>query len=221
MKQARERIASLNSWKEKAEYIWQYYHLWIIGFIAAVLLIIFSVQRFFFHVNDNWFYIMFANTRVDIGDGSNLWKDYVSYTGYDLKEKNVVFNASSYFDYKEGVTGNSYFESFVAFTEGGTLDAITMETDSLAALGESGRLLDLNSEECTSIREKYGDRFIYCKPYDEEYSTDEVPIGIDISDSLLMSREHIYAESCALGIGAGSGHLEAVEAFLDLIYEEE
>lgn len=217
----KKQIAELDGWKAKTQYIWQYYYLWIIGIIAAVCFIIFAVQRFFFHVNDNWFYIMFNNTYAEVGDHSELWKGYVDYTGYDLKEKNVVFNNSSYFDYKEGVTGNSYFEAFVAYTEGGTLDAITMEADSLTALGESGRLIDLNSECCRSIKEKYGDRFLYCNPNDEEYSTDSVPVGIDISDSVLISKYHVYPESCALGIGAGSSHLDAVEAFLDYIYMEE
>lgn len=217
----KEKIAGIEGWKAKAEYIWQYYNLWIIGILAAVFFVIFSIQRFFFHVNENWFYIMFTNTYAEVGDHSDLWKGYVEYTGYDLKEKNVVFNNSAYFDYKENVTGNSYFESFVAYTEAGTLDAITMETDSLTALGESGRLMDLDSEACASIKEKYGDRFLYCEPFDEEYSTEPVAVGIDVSDSILITKYHVYPNTCGLGIGAKSGDIEAVEAFLDYIFLDE
>lgn len=214
---AKKTISEIDGWKAKLEYIWQYYYLWIIGIVAGVFFLIFCINRFFFTVKDNWFYITFNNTYAEVGNDSDLWDGYVDYTGYDLKEKNVVFNNSSYFDYKEGVTGNSYFESFVAYTEGGTLDAITMEADSLTALGESGRLMDLDSEACAAIKEKYGDRFLYCEPYDEDYGSDLVAVGIDISDSILMTEYKIYPDSCALGIGAGSGHLEAVEAFLDYI----
>ncbi len=213
----RKQLAEIDGWKAKAEYIWEYYSLWIIGIVAAVCFIIFCINRFFFSVKENWVYIMFNNTYAEVGNNSDLWDGYVEYTGYDTKEKNVVFNNSSYFDYQENVTGNSYFESFVAYTEAGTLDAITMEADALTALGESGRLTDLNSEECESIREKYGDRFLYCEPYDTEYSTEPVAVGIDISDSILMTEYNIYPGSCALGIGAYSQNIEAVEAFLDYI----
>ncbi|MDO4491365.1 MAG: hypothetical protein Q4B85_09885 [Lachnospiraceae bacterium] len=221
LKKERDKISRIDGWSAKTEYIWQYYKLWIIGIAVLIFFSVFAIRQYFFQVNENWFYITFTNTYAEVGDGSDLWKGYVEYTGYDLKEKNVVFNNSSYFDYKEGVTGNSYFQAFVAYTEGGTLDAITMETDSLTALGESGRLIDLNSEECASIREKYGDRFLYCIPLDTEYSTEPVPVGIDISDSILMTRYHMYNNSCGLGIGAKSGDIDAVEAFLDYLYSED
>lgn len=215
-----KKVRRLDSPKEKLEYIWQYFYLWIIGFVAGVLFLIFFINRFFFTVKENWIYVMFNNTYAEVGDHSDLWDGYVEYTGYDLKEKNVVFNNSSYFDYKDNVTGNTYFESFVAYTETGTLDAITMPADSLIALGESGRLMDLESEEYASIREKYGDRFLYCEPFDEDYGKDQVAVGIDISDSILMTGYHIYPDSCAIGIGSGSVHTEAVEAFLDYIFSE-
>ena len=80
--------------------------------------------------------------------------------------------------------------------------------------------MDLQDERCKSIYEKYKDRLIYTIPYDTEYSKDPVPVGIDISDSILMSKYHIYTEGCALGIGAQSSNIEAVQRFLEYIYEE-
>jgi hypothetical protein len=163
--------------------------------------------------------MIFANTYADAGDHSELWEDYVGYAGFDLTEKAVHFDAASYFDYLKGVTGNSYFEGFVAYADSGTLDAIVMGRDSLAALGQTGRLLDLNSPECASIREKYVDRFLYAVPLDEEYSTEEIPVCIDISDSRLVREYGIYSEPCALGIGALSDNVESVELFLDFLFE--
>ena len=34
-----------------------------------------------------------------------------------------------------------------------------------------------------------------------------------------MTRYHLYTEGCAIGIGAQSEHLEAVELFLDYILQ--
>lgn len=212
------QIREIEGRKARLEYIWQYYRLWIIGIAAAAAFLSFAVNRYFFTARENWIYCMFNNTYAEVGDGSDFWKGYADYTGYDTKEKNIIFNNRSYFDYKENVTGNSYFEAFVAYTEAGTLDVITMEAESLTSLGESGRLMDLDSEACSSIKEKYGSRFLYCEPNDEEYSAEPVAVAIDISDSILMTDYNIYPESCALAIGANSAHLEAVEAFLDYIY---
>jgi hypothetical protein len=82
--------------------------------------------------------------------------------------------------------------------------------------------MDLNSQECAAIREKYADRLIYTEPNNEEYSVEPVPVGIDVSDSLLMTKYHIYGgENCVLGIGAHTEHLDQVENFLDFVFQEE
>lgn len=219
--QEREKIRRLETFRAKAQYIWQYYCLWIVGIICAVLIIGFVIYRYNFALKENWFFITFTNTYAEVGNGSELWDGYVEYTGFDTTVKNVEFNNLSYFDYAtDNAVGNEYYEIFVAHVEAGTLDAVTMEKESLEALGASGRLMDLTDERCTSIMEKYGDRLVYCEPYDEEYSLDLVPVGIDISDSALMTKYGIYPDNCVLGIGAQAQHLDAVEQFLDYIFEE-
>lgn len=216
------KLAEITDRRKKAEYIWQYYKLWIIGIVCAVWFLVFAVVQFTTAVTDYWIFVVFANTYADVGMDSQLWQGYIDYTGCDLKEKNVAFDNAAYFDYGlDHGFGNHYYEAFVTYTDGGVLDAVTMKADSLEALGSSGRLLDLSREECTSIREKYGDKFIYSLPNDTEYSTEPVPVGIDISDSILMTKYHIYTDSCAIGIGAQSGRIQAVEQFLDYLYMEE
>ena len=213
-----QKIAGIPGVRKKTAYIWEYYKLWIIGIIAAVWFVTFAVHQYTTTLREYWCYIIFNNTYADAGDHSRIWDDFVKYAGFDLREKAVVFKADSYFDYLKGVTGNSYFEAFVAYADSGTLDGITMGTESLAELGKTGRLMDLNREECASIREKYGDRLIYCIPNDPEYGSDPVPIGIDVTDSRLVTQYHVYEENCALGIGAGSGNLQSMEQFLDFIF---
>ena len=207
------------STRQKLEYIRDYYWLQITIVVALVSFTIFAVYRATTTLKEHWFYLMVANTREEAGNDSALWEGYVEYTGYDLTQKMVEFNDNSYFDYgNHHAAGNQYYEMFVALTDAGVLDAVTMEPDNLASLGESGRLLDLSADQCAGIREKYEDRFIYAVPYDTEYSEDPVPIGIDVSDSILMTEYHLYADGCALGIGAQSSNIEAVELFLDYIF---
>lgn len=207
--------------RQKIEYVRDYYWLQITIVVVFVSVVSFVGYRAATTLKEYWFCLTIANTREEVGNKSGLWEGYVAYTGYDLTQKMVEFYDDSYFDYgKNHAAGNQYYEMFVALTDAGIMDAVTMEPDNLSSLGESGRLLDLNAEQCASIREKYSDRFIYSIPVDTEYSTDPVPVGIDVSDSILMTKYHIYADGCALGICAQTGNLEAVERFLEYIYLE-
>ena len=216
----REKIAAMTR-RQAAEYIWEYYKLWIIGFVCLVWFTTFAVTRYRMANRDHWLYITFANTRANIGAESELWQGYVDYAGFDLKRKDVVFNNEAYFDYaKDQARGNVYYEVFVGFTDAGVLDAVTMNPGALTALGRTGRLLDLSREACASIREKYGDRFLYTQPYDQQDNGAQVPVGIDISDSRLVTEYHAYTQGAALGIGANSGNIDAVELFLDYIFRE-
>ena len=216
-----QKIKSLKGISKKVEYIWEYYWYWILAIGFAIVFSAYCIYAYNTAVTDYWFYITYANTTADIGDGSDLYNEFIEREGFDLSKKNVEFNNQAYFDYGVNETGNSYFESFITYTDAGTLDSVTMTVDQLTLLGQSGRLLDLNSDQCKSIKEKYGDKFIYCEPYDEDYSDDLVPIGIDVSDSILMTEYKIYEDSCALGIGAASSNIDTVEEFLDFIFEEE
>ncbi len=217
----KEKVAALAGPRAKAEYIWQYYKLWIIGIVCGVSLLGYIIYQVNNVLSENWLYVTFTNTYAEVGADSDLWEDFVAFADFDLTEKNVVFNNTSYFDYasNQGV-GNTYYEVFVSYVDSGTLDCVTMEEDSLVALGATGRLLDLNSEECASIVEKYADRLVYCEPYDEDYSDDLVPVGIDVSDSCLMTEYQLYEDSCVIGIGAYSQNIDAVELFLDYLIGE-
>ncbi len=208
--------------KEAVAYIWMYFKIPIIAIVFVLGFGTFLIVRLATNIPDNWLMVTFANTTVDVGTGSELWEDFTKTAGYDLKAKKVEFNAESYFDYLQNqARGNAYYNAFVTLADAGELDAITMEKDSLAALGQSGRLLDLNEERCASIKQKYADRFIWYEPEDENgKKLEKIPVGIDVSDSILMTKYHLYADSCAIGIGAKSENLKEVEFFIDYILGE-
>ena len=220
LKREKKKISEISGWKDKLLYIWDYYKLWIVGILALIAaVIVFFVQSGMVS-SEHWFYLILANTMEDVGTGSRLCRDFTKYAGFNLQEKDVVFNNQIYFDFTLNTTGNTYFDSFIVFAEAGTLDAITMEGASLTALGQTGRLMDLNCEEASSIRKKYGDRFLYYETEDEEGNPVSFPVGIDISDSILMTDYQLYGHTCALGLGYKSTHLEATEQFLDFILND-
>lgn len=209
--------------REAVQYIWMYFKIPIIAIVFVLGFGTFLIIRIATNIPDNWLTVTFSNTYARVGTGSQLWTDFTEKTGYDLTKKKVEFNAESYFDYlQDQAKGNAYYNAFVSLVDAEELDAITQEKDSLTALGQSGRLLDLNDERCAAIKKKYGDRFLYYEPVDEDGEKGEkIPVGIDLSDSILMTKYHIYADSCALGIGAKSKNLEEIEDFIDFVLESD
>ena len=194
--------------KERLGYIFAYYWLHIFGAVFAVFFIIYFLTHFLFGIKENWIYVTFTNVLTSDEGVNALRDDFIEYTGYDLKEKNVVFNANSYFDATtvQG-TNNSYFQAFVAMIEAGDLDAVIGTKDNIAAVGASGRLKDLSSEEMRELFASYSDRFVYCTPIDEEYSEDEVPVGIDISDSSIAG-EYTITPSGAEAVNYDISYVE-------------
>ena len=207
--------------KQKLRYIWEYYWLPIVGITAGVIFLIYFLYHVLFATKDYWFYVTFVNIRPQIGVESELMEEFVSDRGYDLSKKNVFFNDTCYFDATSySGTNNNYYQMFVATVEAGHLDAVVMEKENLVALGASGRLLDLEAEAYAAYFDKYKDRFVYAVPYDEEYSTEPVAVGIDISGSRLMTEYELYDDTCVLGVGAYTQHPEDVAAFLEFIEGE-
>ena len=216
-REEREKLRALGG-RERLEYIWNYYKLWIIGIVSFLAIGTFLLVRISNNIEGNWLYGIFANTMADAGTGSELWEDFSEYAGLDLTQKKLEFNASSYFDYlKNQAKGNDYYNAFVALADGGILDFVTMEPDSLVALAESGRLADLRLDRCRPLCEGREDRLLYF----ESAEMGRIPIGFDLSDSLLMTRYGLYSEGCALGVAAYSENLEVLELFLRFVLEED
>lgn len=206
--------------KEKLRYIWMYFKIPIIAALFVIGFGTFLIIRIATNIPGNWLTVTFANTSARAGTGTAIWKDFTENTGYDLTKKKVEFNAESYFDYTQNkARGNTYYNTFVGLEDAGEIDAITMAREPMAALGESGRLRDLNSEECASIKKKYADRFIYYTPVEDGEEQAPIPVGIDISDSLVVTKYHVYAGDCALAVGSHSKNIKEVEDFLDFILE--
>ncbi|MBR3077719.1 MAG: hypothetical protein IKH07_07320 [Oscillospiraceae bacterium] len=212
----RKKLRSLSG-KEAIEYIWNYYKLWIIGIAFFLFITIFLAVRISNNIEGYWLYGIFANTMTEAGTGSERWEDFTDYAQLDLSQKKVEFNASSYFDYlKDQAKGNDYYNAFVALADAGILDFVTMEPASLEALAQSGRLTDLRLERCKPLLERYRDRVIWF----HSAESGDIPVGFDISDSLLVTRYRLYPTGCALGVAAHSENLDNVALFLQFVLKE-
>lgn len=202
-------------------YIWEYYKLWIIAILTGVLLLFWGIHHYATTNAENWFFACFANTQADLGDGSEFWSDYAAYAGYDLDEKNLLFHAQCYFDPTGNTFGNGYYQMLIAYMDSGDLDVLVMEKDRLQAFGSSGRLMNLEDERMQTVFERYGDRLVYCEPQKDHNDSTLVPIGIDLSGTVLTGENGAYGNDAVLGVNALAPHLDQIEVFLAYLFENE
>lgn len=217
LKQEKEKISGMPA-RNQIRYIAEYYWLWIAGILFAVFFAAYLIYHLFFTVNENWFFLIITNVSTDEQTIRRMQNDFADYAGYDLKEKQVLINAASYFDASiSGGTNNTYYQVFTAASEAGDLDAVIMSRENLKATGASGILMDLSSSEYADLFAGYEELFVTCIPYDDSYSTEEIPVGIDISSSVLNEQYGLCQEGCVLGVNAHAPHPEAVLTFLRFI----
>ena len=215
----RKKVSKM-SLRELGWYVWTYYRIWIAGIVAVLGVAIFLVVRLITVPGENYFFACFPNTYANLGQGSAFYEDFAEYAGYDLKEKGLEFNASIYCKPSNG-SGSSYYRSLVSFLDSGALDVLVMEREDIEAIGEAGRLLDLEDERMGDFAERWADRLVYVEPAAEtQYVKDWVPVGIDIAGSMLVDKYNAYPDGAVLGVSAQAGHLDQVEVFLNYIFAE-
>ena len=207
--------------RARLKYIWQYYRLWIIGIAFAVGFVGYAVWNYVTVPGDIHFYGILSNTYAQLGKGSDFYNGFVEAAGYDLKTGVVEIDCANYCKPSGRVIGNNYYEKLISMLDGGVDDVWIAGAEDVIAIGEAGRLMDLNGDVMASIREKYADRFIYCTPLDESYSDQPVPIGIDLAGTALTGEYSAYPEGAALAVNASTQRPEQVLVFLDYLFAYE
>lgn len=207
--------------RQAAEYIWQYYKLWIIGIVSALCIGVYLTVLSMTTPSENWLYVCFANVPpgMVLSEDSEIHQSYADYTGMDLTEKKLVFDTNCYCNPSEKTYGNNYYNKMVALLDGGILDLLVMEEADLQAVGSTGRLLDLQGD-FYRLDPKWEDRLVYCENADPDYEKTLVPIGVDLTGSFLTAPDGPYPEGCVVGIGAYSAHPERLEQFLTFFLED-
>ena len=207
--------------RARLKYIWQYYRLWIIGIAFAVGFVGYAIWNYVTVPGNIHFYGIFSNTYAQLGKGSDFYNGFVEAAGYDLKTGVVEIDCANYCKPSGRVIGNNYYEKLISMLDGGVDDVWIAGAEDVIAVGEAGRLLDLNGDAAALIREKYADRFIYCTPLDESYSDKPVPIGIDLAGTTLTGEYSAYPEGAVLAVNACTQRPDQVLVFLDYLFAYE
>lgn len=205
--------------RDRLKYIWQYYRLWIIGIGFVLCFAAYALWNFFTVPGNIHFYAIFSNTYARLGQGSDFYNGFVEAAGYDLSTGVVEIDCANYCKPSGRATGNTYYEKLISMLDAGVDDVWVAEAEDVIAVGEGGRLMDLNTPEAAALKERYGDRFVYCTPLDESYSDQPVPIGIDLSGTALTGEYSAYPGGAVLSVNAYTQRPDQVVVFLDYLFQ--
>lgn len=208
------------SLRGKLSYIVTYY--WVqLGLIVLVLAIgLYLHSQMSVQLAENHFAACFANTTAELGPDSEFGQGFARYAGYDLKQKNLVLMDECWCKPGEASAfNNTYYNLLVTYLDSATLDVLVMPADDLAAVGQSGRLMDLRDERTAAIFEAYQDRLLWVVPNAQsDYGDAPVPVGIDLSGTPLVGTDAPYGESAVLGVNSLAPHPEQAAVFLSYLF---
>ena len=208
------------SLRGKLSYIVTYY--WVqLGLIVLVLALgLYLHSQMSVQLAENHFAACFANTTAELGPDSEFGQGFARYAGYDLKQKNLVLMDECWCKPGEASAfNNTYYNLLVTYLDSATLDVLVMPADDLAAVGQSGRLMDLRDERTAAIFEAYQDRLLWVVPNAQsDYGNDPVPVGIDLSGTPLVGTDAPYGESAVLGVNSLAPHPEQAAVFLSYLF---
>ena len=208
------------SLRGKLSYIVTYY--WVqLGLIVLVLALgLYLHSQMSVQLAENYFAACFANTTAELGPDSEFGQGFARYAGYDLKQKNLVLMDECWCKPGEASAfNNTYYNLLVTYLDSATLDVLVMPADDLAAVGQSGRLMDLRDERTAAIFEAYQDRLLWVVPNAQsDYGDAPVPVGIDLSGTPLVGTDAPYGESAVLGVNSLAPHPEQAAVFLSYLF---
>lgn len=208
------------SLRGKLSYIVTYY--WVqLGLIVLVLALgLYLHSQMSVQLAENHFAACFANTTAELGPDSEFGQGFARYAGYDLKQKNLVLMDECWCKPGEASAfNNTYYNLMVTYMDSATLDVLVMPADDLAAVGQSGRLMDLRDERTAAIFEAYQDRLLWVVPNAQsDYGDAPVPVGIDLSGTPLVGTDAPYGESAVLGVNSLAPHPEQAAVFLSYLF---
>lgn len=209
IRQEKEKIRNMSA-KTAARYIWDYYKIWIIAAVVLAGLLVYFISVYRNRPPEEIWKVAFVNFYDDVSQESDFSQNFVESLEIPAEEGSIVFDNNLFFNLERNSDYyNTYYQRLIAYLEAGTVDCVICEYANLTGIGRTGRFLDLSDDRTASVYERYYDRMVWITTEEGEF-----PIGIDISDSPVLTRMNGYTDGCYLAISSNMAHMELIDEFL-------
>lgn len=166
--------------RKKAEYIWEYYKIPIIGLLAVVVFIITFTRDY--RINKRPYFLDAIVINSDIGYSADnyLLNDFVKYAGVDTETYNIAVDTSIYVDeekFDQMTMANS--QKIMALFAAGELDVVMGPDSIMDQYGKMDAFMDLEpviSGDLKKRLEDAGCEMYYATAYEDDEDGNPVPV---------------------------------------------
>ena len=233
IKEERTKLKDMTP-KKKAEYIWEYYKIPIIGLLAAVIFIVTFTRDYRINKRPYFLDVIVINSDLAYSADNYLQNDYIRYAGVDTETYNIAFDTSIIIDeekFDQMTMANS--QKVMALFAAGELDVVMGPDSIMDQYGRMGSFMDLGPVLMGDLEKRLEDagfEVFYAAVFEEDDNGDSVPVNtypagvyLDGSDYLASLEEGAFKTAEEAGkrpvfaIAATSKRTENALAFLSML----
>lgn len=176
------------SFKDKLNYIWDYYKWWFIGGIAIIIFLSATIPTIIENQKENVLYTVFLNSNIVNTDSTSIMEDYIDAAGIDMDNKRYTLDCSIYIDRKHASTADMQSsQKLTALFSSKTIDVIISDKDNFDFCSSQGAYKDLRELLPKEFCEKYKDYFVEA-PNPETGEMTAYGLSLDNSQVLLKEK---------------------------------
>ncbi len=158
--------------KKKAEYIWEYYKIPIIGVIAAIIFIVTFTRDYRINKRPYFLDAIVINSDIAYSADNYLLNDFIKYAHVDTKTYNIAVDTSIYIDeekFDQMTMANS--QKVMALFSAGELDVVMGPDSIMDQYGRMEAFMDIKEvldDERIKELEDAGFEIYYTTVYEED-----------------------------------------------------
>jgi len=219
-----EKLREMN-FKEKLEYIWEYYKYFIIGFVVAVIVISSLIYTTVINPSPEPALFISWNAGFATFEQTDDLKEYLeSHLVAEGKNEEVVIS-QFFFDENNPETIMMGHQRTAAMIAAGVIDLFTLDKELLEGYSQAGFLMPLEStlaeihRENPDVYNRIAEHKVYALSEVEENVFEERLVAITIGKNPLLSRLGFFEQEMYLSVSATAGNMENVKKTIILFFE--
>ncbi|MCR5507341.1 MAG: hypothetical protein K6F34_01505 [Lachnospiraceae bacterium] len=193
---SRETVKLKNmTFRKKVEYIWGYYKIPIILFIAAVIFVVTFIRDWRINKRPVFLSVAVINSDLAYSDNIPMKSDYITYAGVDTDKYNLDFDTGFLIsdDPRDQISlMNS--QKLIALFAAGSIDVLIGPDDMIGSYGAQGALTDISlilPADLKTRLENAGYEIFYTTEYDEDEAGNLKQVGTYPAGVYLDRSEYI------------------------------
>ena len=181
--------------KKKAEYIWEYYKIHIIGTIAAIILICVFIHDWRENKRPVYLDAVIINSDIAYYDDNPIRDDFVKYAGIDTKAYNLQIDTGFVIsDTQNDQMSMINTEKLMALFAAGDLDVVIGPDDIIDSYGALNAYMDLTDVLTPELKKELEDKgyeMYYTTVYEEDENGNETEAGSYLAGVYLDNSEYL------------------------------